>query len=649
MRQEFRVLLVDDDEDEYILMKSLLRQLPGERSLFRVHLDWVNNYQDALAACQRERHDIYFVDYHLGAHNGLNWMREAAAAGCPGPFVLLTGQGSYELDVLAQQQGVAEYLPKETLNEQILERTIRYTIERHQAQQELERRVQERTQELASANEVLNQEVRRREAVEEILRESELRFRTLTETTSAAIFIVQDQIIRYANPATRFVTGYAPEALVGRELWTLAHADYQSVLRHLEKAGSWLKRHEIKIIHRRGEERWLDMTIGSMQYQGKPAALLTAFDITERDRAERQLREATVRLEKRVDERTAEIRRVAQEAQQRAEALDGLHRATAALLSTLELDELLCQILDAAQSAIPAAEHGMLHLASPATGELHLRATLGFSSQRLHLIRTPHTNTIPSLMARSNGPLLVQDLQELPDLPAHEAEQFQGARSLILSPLQYAGRTLGTLSLSSTTPNAFDESNLRLLTSFAATTTAALQNALLHAEVKQMAASDPLTGIFNRRTFFELGRRAIDHFQRFNHPLSIAMLDLDNLKYINDHFSHAAGDQALRLVAEHTRSSIRERDIFARYGGDEFVLLLPDTDLGTAAAIANRIRETISAVQWQESQGVVPVSISIGVAPASHAHNTLEDLLAEADTALYQAKSGGRNRVEIGS
>jgi diguanylate cyclase (GGDEF)-like protein len=342
-------------------------------------------------------------------------------------------------------------------------------------------------------------------------------------------------------------------------------------------------------------------------------------------------------------------RQLEQQAQQRADELEGLHRATAALLSTLDLDELLCQILDAAQSAIPSSEKGMLHLISPVTGQLQVRATLGFSDERICVIHSPEEPGLPARVARDRRPLLVTDaLHPSNRLEASRIpDEMKDARSIILAPLYYAEHVLGTLSLSALPPNAFTESNLRLLASFAATTTAALQNAILHAEIKHLAVTDPLTGEYNRRAFFDIGMRELDRYLRFNHPLTAVMVDLDNFKQINDTYGHVVGDQIIRNLAVRCKASIRDTDIFGRYGGDEFALLLPDTELPTAQVIAQRFRETVERGPWTSDLGDVPVSISMGIAQARKHHRVLEDLLADADTALYLAKSRGRNRVEI--
>ena len=785
MEKELRVLLVDDDEDEYILLRDMFDRLPGSDSTGRFHLDWAGSYEDALERCKSTHHHIHLIDYHLGRHTGLELLRAIEEQGCRVPSILLTGQGSYELDLAAMQQGVYDYLIKDQVNETLLERTIRYALERRETEEELERRVQERTQELAEANAVLKREILQRTRAEAVLRESEERFRALANTTSAAIFIVQDGKIGYANPAARFVTGYAPDEIIGTELWRLVHPAYQDGVRRERLVSSWAvdlpARYEIKIIHKSGSERWVDVTVGEMEFEGRPARVFTAFDITERDLAERALRKVRDELEDRVAERTAEIiaasqrmrailttlpvgmviaggdgeilesnqaftdlwdadssagylhdwpalpaslpedgqpvvlaewlaertvkqgqsilsvpvdiqtlskarktilyssvpifdpegavmggvavlqdithqrhleqraRAAALSARQRADELAGLNDATAALLTTLDLDELLRRILDSAQRAIPAAEKGMLHLISPSTGFLQVRATLGLTDERISLIRAPHGLGLPAKVVQERSPLIVADLQDrsLESISNSIPRELLPARSIMFAPLRFGDDVLGTLSLSAEKPNAFNESNMRLLTSFAATTTAALQNAILHTEIKHLAVTDPLTGEYNRRAFFELGQRELDRYHRFNHPLSAVMMDLDNFKRLNDTYGHVAGDQILRDLAERCRTSIRDTDLFGRYGGDEFALLLPDTDLVGAEHIANRIREAVLQQLWTVEGQPVPVSISLGVSAARHSHRVLEEVLAEADQALYLAKTGGRNRIVV--
>lgn len=320
----WRILLVEDDEDDYILTRSLL----SETKVGLFDLKWAPTYESGLEHLGQEDPDVVLVDYLLGSKNGLDLVREAIALGCKAPIIVFTGQDSYEVDVEAMKVGAVDYLVKGQINAALLERTIRYAIEHkqaeealHKAHDELEMRVKERTQELALVNEELREEIIERKRAEEAVRESETKFRSLAETTSTAIFIVQDLKIFYANPAAKFITGYSPQELECMEFWHLAHPAYQSILRQYGMSGKWddgaidsapylqiPSRYELKLITKYGEERWADVTAGTIEYNGQPAWVITAFDITERDLAEQALRKAKDELEVRVAERTLELR-----------------------------------------------------------------------------------------------------------------------------------------------------------------------------------------------------------------------------------------------------------------------------------------------------------------------------------------------------
>jgi signal transduction histidine kinase len=152
MKERIRILLVDDDEDDYIITKDIVREMPqGKYSL-----DWASSFEDALAAILQKNHDLYLIDYRLGAHTGLELIGEAVNSGCTSPLILLTGQGDREIDEQAMKAGAADYLVKGTLNPVQLERAIRYSIEHaihlekiRTLNLDLEKRVQERTVELA--------------------------------------------------------------------------------------------------------------------------------------------------------------------------------------------------------------------------------------------------------------------------------------------------------------------------------------------------------------------------------------------------------------------------------------------------------------------------------------------------------------------
>jgi len=154
-----RVLLVDDDRDDYLLTRDLFAEIPGGRYT----LDWVDHYSAGLAAMCRAEHDLYLVDYRLGSRTGLELLAEARGRGCAGPVILFSGQSMWEIDLAAMEAGAADYLEKSRLDATLLERSVRYALQQKRAEAELERKVRERTAELARANEALREADRRKD------------------------------------------------------------------------------------------------------------------------------------------------------------------------------------------------------------------------------------------------------------------------------------------------------------------------------------------------------------------------------------------------------------------------------------------------------------------------------------------------------
>ena len=164
-------------------------------------------------------------------------------------------------------------------------------------------------------------------------------------------------------------------------------------------------------------------------------------------------------------------------------------------------------------------------------------------------------------------------------------------------------------------------------------------------ELRAMATLDPLTGISNRRHFAEMATREIKTAQRHGRELSVAMLDLDHFKVVNDTYGHAGGDAVLRLAVEVIAGELRSADILGRIGGEEFALLLPETGLATAVGIVERIREKIAEQTFTWDGEDITVTASIGVAIYAPEEPTIDSALARADKGLYTAKENGRNRV----
>jgi diguanylate cyclase (GGDEF)-like protein len=169
----------------------------------------------------------------------------------------------------------------------------------------------------------------------------------------------------------------------------------------------------------------------------------------------------------------------------------------------------------------------------------------------------------------------------------------------------------------------------------------------LRLELELQAATDSLTGIANRRHFLSTAQKEIERCKRHGGSLSLLMLDIDHFKNVNDSFGHAIGDRALQAIAQTCGKELRSTDICGRLGGEEFALLLVETDLKKACGVAARILAQVEAIElFTENGRTVRLTTSIGVAEYRPQTETLSDLMVRADQALYKAKNTGRNRFE---
>jgi len=193
--------------------------------------------------------------------------------------------------------------------------------------------------------------------------------------------------------------------------------------------------------------------------------------------------------------------------------------------------------------------------------------------------------------------------------------------------------------------NEIGEQDLPAFSLFASQIAVAFENARLIEKIQQIAITDDLTGLYNRRGLFEIGRLEIERTRRYNLPLSAIVMDIDHFKRVNDQYSHAIGDQVLRSFAKCVRENTRELDIVGRIGGEEFVILLPGSDHISANKTASRLQDLIANNSTKTSLGVIKITVSQGVAVMNESTYDLNDLVQAADRALYRAKETGRNKV----
>ena len=229
----------------------------------------------------------------------------------------------------------------------------------------------------------------------------------------------------------------------------------------------------------------------------------------------------------------------------------------------------------------------------------------------------------------------------IPDV--HKEARYIGldpkVRSELAFPLISQGRVVGVLNVESDQLDAFSETDLGLMTAVGSQLASNLEVAQLHDRLKREASHDPLTRLFNRRLFVERLEQEIARAQQSSAPFSIIFLDVDELKRINDTYGHLAGDALLREVANTLMDAVRGEDLVARYGGDEFVLLLPATASQAAASVAQRISEGIGRHRFMAGRELLEIpGVSLGIATFPDQGRTVEQLLAAADATLYQQK-----------
>ncbi len=255
----------------------------------------------------------------------------------------------------------------------------------------------------------------------------------------------------------------------------------------------------------------------------------------------------------------------------------------------------------------------------------------------------PMGDSLASWVATAKRAILVDDFQkDAARLPFRPLVVDDGIRSALAVPLVIENEVTGVLSVQSRRPGAYDQHLLSVLYTIGQQAAVAIENAR-HFE---MATVDSLTGLFLRDYFFRRLEEEHGRAVRYRAGFVLIMADLDGFKDINDRHGHLAGDRFLHEVGAAVRGALRAADLACRYGGDEFCLLLPQTDLAGARIIAERLRDAVSSLAIEHEGATLRATMSIGLAAfPDHESGDLKSLLRKSDQALYQAKRGGRDRV----
>jgi diguanylate cyclase (GGDEF)-like protein len=316
------------------------------------------------------------------------------------------------------------------------------------------------------------------------------------------------------------------------------------------------------------------------------------------------------------------------------------------LTSTLDIREVL-KVVMSKVSELVAPRSWSLLLVDEATGQLHNEITVGRPGGGAKRRRVRLGEGIEGWVAREGKPLLVNGRTDLTKLGIRENERVKDSHSILCVPLRIKGKTLGVLEATDRTDRRmFRPDDLTLLGTLADYAAIAIENAKNFQRVEELTITDEVTGLYNARHLhhmldFELLRSA-----RHKLEFSVIFLDLDHFKDVNDQYGHLAGSRLLREVGSLLCSMLRKLDVGTRYGGDEFVILLPQTAKKEAVRVAQRMRETLADTWLLHSEGLhVKITASFGVSAYPADATTKNDLLRLADQAMYRVKNATRNGV----
>lgn len=286
------------------------------------------------------------------------------------------------------------------------------------------------------------------------------------------------------------------------------------------------------------------------------------------------------------------------------------------------------------------------------------------TSNILHLYRHNHPFLINKIVSLNQNPtpMMVmavksKELILVPDIDSHKkpvikksqrvfAENYR-TKNCAVVPLICQDRVVGVLNLADKMDSdQFNSSDIALIELFSQLVGASIGNIKLFEKIQRQATTDGLTGLVNHKTFYEILEKELWRSRRYGGQISLIMIDVDNLKNINDAYGHRAGDKVIREISRKIKECIRQIDTAARYGGDEFAVILLNSSIEDATIVAQRMVDAVanSHTTWQREQ--IPLSISVGLGRYD-ADTTPEDITSRSDQALYMAKQAGKNTVRV--
>jgi len=318
-----------------------------------------------------------------------------------------------------------------------------------------------------------------------------------------------------------------------------------------------------------------------------------------------------------------------------------------ALTSSLDMKEVLSIVMDKV-SALLRPNNWSLLLVDQETGELRFEVAIGKGAEKLKHVKLKPGEGVAGWVAREKVPVLVPDVSKDPRF-SHKADDVSHftTQSIICVPLITRNRCLGVIELiNKVEEEGFVEEDLMVLTAIADFTAIAIDNAISLSRVHELTIKDDLTGLYNSRFLHSRLEYEVERAKRFRIPLSMIFLDLDNFKMVNDVHGHLHGSKLLQEIALLILGRIRNIDMACRYGGDEFIVLMPETSKQDARIVAEKLRGAMKKAVFLEDEGInAHLTGSFGVASYPDDADDKNGLIQMADKAMYKVKNSTRDAV----